>query len=251
LELGGNNAIIVDTSADLNLAARGILFGAVGTAGQRCTTTRRLFVEEPVYDSLLQRLTPAFQQICSKVGDPRDPQTLVGPLIDRAAKDQFVGIIHQIKEHGGKILAGGKPMDRKGYYVEPTLIAVPNSETPFPPMQLETFAPILYVQAYKQGQLQQAIDWQNSVEQGLSSALFSDSLQSVERFLGSEGSDCGIANINIGTSGAEIGGAFGGEKATGGGRESGSDSWKAYMRRQTCTINGSKEMPLAQGIRWT
>lgn len=248
LELGGNNAIIVDKSADLELAARAILFGAAGTAGQRCTTTRRVFVERSIYDTLRSKLVAGYEQIQSKIGDASDSKNLVGPLIDEDAQNQFKAAVEGAEKSGAKILAGGKVLDQPGYFVQPTLIEVPGSD--FPLMQQETFAPILYLCAFEDGKLSQAIDWQNQVEQGLSSALFSDSLRHVEQFLGAEGSDCGIANINIGTSGAEIGGAFGGEKATGGGREAGSDSWKAYMRRQTCTINGSDALPLAQGIRW-
>lgn len=248
LELGGNNAIIVDKSADLELAARAILFGAAGTAGQRCTTTRRVFVEQEIYESLRQKLVSGYEQIQSKIGDASDSNNLVGPLIDADAQEQFKRAVGRAREEGGKILAGGAALETSGYFVQPTLVEVPDSD--FPLMQEETFAPICYLCSFESGKLQEAVNWQNQVEQGLSSALFSDSLRAVEYFLSAEGSDCGIANINIGTSGAEIGGAFGGEKATGGGREAGSDSWKAYMRRQTCTINGSDQLPLAQGIRW-
>lgn len=248
LELGGNNAIIVEKNADLELASRAVLFGAAGTAGQRCTTTRRLYVEQSIFEDFKGRLLRGYAQILERIGDPQDTQNLVGPLIDADSQSQFEKAIAKIREEGGEILAGGKSVERPGYYVQPTLVQVPSAD--FAMMKVETFAPILYLCAYPDGQLEQAIGWQNSVEQGLSSAIFSDSLRSVEHFLGAAGSDCGIANVNIGTSGAEIGGAFGGEKATGGGREAGSDSWKAYMRRQTCTINGSDALPLAQGIRW-
>jgi aldehyde dehydrogenase (NAD+) len=248
LELGGNNAIIVERSADLELAARAIAFGAAGTAGQRCTTTRRLLVEAGVADALLRKVVGAYQQLAERIGDPRDPKNLVGPLVGAGARDQFVAAIERAKADGGEILAGGRVLARPGYFVEPTVVAVP--EGPFPLMDEETFAPILYVRRFADGDLEGAIAIQNQVEQGLSSAIFTDSVRAAERFWGPTGSDCGIANVNLGTSGAEIGGAFGGEKATGGGRESGSDAWKAYMRRQTCTVNGSSALPLAQGIRW-
>jgi aldehyde dehydrogenase (NAD+) len=255
LELGGNNAVIVDRSADLELAVRAIAFGAAGTAGQRCTTTRRLLVEQAIAAPLTDRLIAAYRQLGERVGDPRDRSNLVGPLIDADAVVGFEAAITRIRSLGGEVLAGGETIrDRgPGHYVQPTLIRVPDSlaiDQPFAPMQDETFAPILYLRSFPDGELEQAIAWNNGVEQGLSSALFSDSVRAVERFWSPAGSDCGIANVNLGTSGAEIGGAFGGEKATGGGREAGSDSWKSYMRRQTCTINGSGELPLAQGIRW-
>jgi aldehyde dehydrogenase (NAD+) len=249
LELGGNNAIIVDATANLELAARAIAFGAAGTAGQRCTTTRRLFVEATIADALIDKLVAAYRQLGERIGDPRDPSNLVGPLIDAKSKQTYVEAIERIEAEGGNVLIGGKARPGKGHYVEPTLVRVPDDE-PFPFMAQETFAPILYIKVYPAGGLDQAIAWHNDVEQGLSSALFSDSVRAVERFYSPSGSDCGIANVNIGTSGAEIGGAFGGEKQTGGGRESGSDAWKAYMRRQTCTINGSEALPLAQGIKW-
>ncbi|MBL4685373.1 MAG: aldehyde dehydrogenase family protein [Nannocystaceae bacterium] len=249
LELGGNNAVIVDKTADLELAARGIAFGAAGTAGQRCTSTRRLFVAESVADTLVAKLVRAYGQMNEKIGDPRDTANLIGPLIDVGAKEMFVAAIARIKADGGEILAGGDVVDRPGCYVQPTLVRVPAGK-PFPFMDEETFAPILYVRTFGDDDLEGAIALQNSVEQGLSSALFTDSVKSAERFWSPGGSDCGIANVNLGTSGAEIGGAFGGEKSTGGGREAGSDAWKAYMRRQTCTVNGSDTLPLAQGIRW-
>ncbi len=249
LELGGNNAIIVDASANLDLAARAITFGAAGTAGQRCTTTRRLFVAQSIEAELTRRLVAAYGQLAERIGDPRDPKNLVGPLIDAAARDGFVATLARARAEGGTILAGGNARPGAGYFVEPTLVRAPSGGS-FAVMDEETFAPILYIKSFPDDRLDQAIAWQNQVEQGLSSALFSDSVRAVERFWSPQGSDCGIANVNLGTSGAEIGGAFGGEKATGGGREAGSDSWKAYMRRQTCTVNGSDALPLAQGIRW-
>jgi aldehyde dehydrogenase (NAD+) len=254
LELGGNNAVIVDRTADLDLATRAVGFGAAGTAGQRCTTTRRLFVEASVEAALLERLVRAYRQLGERVGDPRDPAKLIGPLIDAGARDAFVATVAEVRALGGEVLAGGDVLPGPGYFVQPTLVRVPPGSggrpAIFPPMERETFAPLLYVQAYPDHDLQAAIDANNRVEQGLSSALFSDSHRAIEQFIGPAGSDCGIANVNLGTSGAEIGGAFGGEKATGGGRESGSDAWKAYMRRQTVTLNGSGALPLAQGIRW-
>lgn len=255
LELGGNNAVLVDRSADLSLAVRAIAFGAAGTAGQRCTTTRRLLVEQPIAAPLTERLVAAYRQLGERIGDPREPSNLIGPLIDAGAVAGFEAAIARIRAAGGEVLVGGERVrDRgPGHYVQPTLVRVPDSlplDQPFAPMQDETFAPILYLRSYPSDALDQAIAWNNEVEQGLSSALFSDGVRAVERFWSPAGSDCGIANVNLGTSGAEIGGAFGGEKATGGGREAGSDAWKAYMRRQTCTINGSGALPLAQGIRW-
>lgn len=244
LELGGNNAIIVDESADLRLAIPAIVFGAVGTAGQRCTSTRRLFIHHTLYKEVVKRLQHAYEQIT--IGDPLDPKNLMGPLIDKQAVEQFEQAISKIKAAGGQILSGGEAINREGYFVQPTLVTdVSNSESI---VQEETFAPILYVMSFQS--IEEAIHLQNAVPQGLSSALFTQDLKHAERFLSAMGSDCGIANINIGTSGAEIGGAFGGEKDTGGGRESGSDSWKAYMRRQTNTINWGNDLPLAQGIRF-
>lgn len=243
LELGGNNAIIVEASADLDLALRGILFGAVGTAGQRCTTTRRLFVHRSIVDTLTARLVAAYGQV--RIGDPLAEGTLMGPLIDAQAVAGFEEAIETIRAQGGEILAGGNVMDRPGHFVEPTLV---RAHVDMAICKDETFAPILYVFTYDD--LNEAIAAQNDVPQGLSSAIFTDSFRTVERFLSHEGSDCGIANVNIGTSGAEIGGAFGGEKETGGGREAGSDAWKAYMRRQTCTLNWSPELPLAQGVKF-
>lgn len=244
LELGGNNAIILDQSADLQMAIPGIVFGAVGTAGQRCTTTRRLFVHESQYHDVLKRLQHAYEQVT--IGDPLDTKNLMGPLIDAQAVEQFKTAIQKVRQAGGQIVFGGEALDRAGSFVQPTLVS--NVQNDWSIVQEETFAPILYVMPYKT--IDEAIALQNGVPQGLSSALFTQNLKHAERFLSAWGSDCGIANINIGTSGAEIGGAFGGEKETGGGRESGSDSWKAYMRRQTNTINWGDALPLAQGIKF-
>lgn len=242
LELGGNNAIILDVSADLKLAIPGIVFGAVGTAGQRCTSTRRLFVHESQYQELIKTLQHAYEQVT--VGDALDSSNLMGPLIDASAVAQFKAAIGRIKKAGGNIAFGGHALEETGFFVQPTLVCDVKNEWDI--VQEETFAPILYVMSYRT--LDEAIALQNGVPQGLSSALFTQDLKHAERFLSAWGSDCGIANINIGTSGAEIGGAFGGEKDTGGGRESGSDAWKAYMRRQTNTINWGDDLPLAQGI---
>ncbi|HIC7356732.1 TPA: L-piperidine-6-carboxylate dehydrogenase [Legionella pneumophila] len=244
LELGGNNGIILDESADLSLAIPAIVFGAVGTAGQRCTTTRRLFVHESKYQDVIKRLRHAYEQIT--IGDPLDTRNLMGPLIDQQAVEQFKKAISRIKEAGGQIVYGGEVLKQAGSFVQPTLVCDVKNDWGI--VQEETFAPILYVMSYRT--LDEAIALHNGVPQGLSSALFTQNLKNAELFLSACGSDCGIANINIGTSGAEIGGAFGGEKETGGGRESGSDSWKAYMRRQTNTINWGDELPLAQGIRF-
>jgi aldehyde dehydrogenase (NAD+) len=246
LELGGNNAIIVDASADLKLAIPAIVFGAVGTAGQRCTTTRRLFVHESVYDDVLARLVAAFKQVEGKIGDPTDPANLMGPLNSREAVQGFLDAVAKAKAAGGRIETGGAALDRAGNFVAPTLVTGLANDAQI--IQTETFAPILYVMKY--GTLDEAIAMQNAVPQGLSSSIFTQDLKVAEAFLSAAGSDCGIANVNIGTSGAEIGGAFGGEKETGGGRESGSDAWRAYMRRQTNTINYSDALPLAQGIKF-
>ncbi|MFW6182840.1 MAG: aldehyde dehydrogenase family protein [Chloroflexota bacterium] len=244
LELGGNNAIIVDENADLDLALRAVLFGAVGTAGQRCTSTRRLIVHENVVDELTDRLVRAYKQV--NIGDPLDEETLMGPLVTEAAVEAMFRAIEQAEESGGEVLVGGKRRSELGAtFVEPTIIRMPQQADI---VKEETFAPILYVMSYTDWD--QAMRMHNEVSQGLSSAVFTDSLRTAESFLSANGSDCGIANVNIGTSGAEIGGAFGGEKETGGGRESGSDAWKAYMRRQTNTINWSRDMPLAQGIEF-
>jgi aldehyde dehydrogenase (NAD+) len=248
LELGGNNAIIVTPSADLNLVLTGAVFGAVGTCGQRCTTTRRLIVHESVYDQVRDKVVKAYAQL--RIGNPLDASNHVGPLIDRQAVDNYLSALTAAEQQGGKMLVKGGILKGKAYdsgcYVKPCII---EAENQMPIVQHETFAPILYLMKYS-GEVDQAIAIQNDVPQGLSSAIMTTNLREAERFLSSAGSDCGIANVNIGTSGAEIGGAFGGEKETGGGRESGSDSWKAYMRRQTNTINYSTQLPLAQGIKF-
>ncbi|MBL7810653.1 MAG: aldehyde dehydrogenase family protein [Bacteroidetes bacterium] len=247
LELGGNNAIIVSKHANLDLALRAVVFGAAGTAGQRCTTTRRVIVHSSVYKEFTKKLLAAYKQIT--IGNPLEETNLMGPLIDKQAVANYEEALAQLKAQGGKVLFGGKVLTGKEYesgcYVMPTVCEAMNH---YPIVQQETFAPILYIMQYNE--LSEAVAMQNDVKQGLSSSLFTDNLQESEYFLSYAGSDCGIANINIGTSGAEIGGAFGGEKETGGGRESGSDAWKAYMRRQTNTINYGKSLPLAQGIQF-
>jgi aldehyde dehydrogenase (NAD+) len=246
LELGGNNAMIVDATADLKLAIPAIVFGAVGTAGQRCTTTRRAFIHESIYDDVLAKLVTAYKQVEGKTGDPMDPANLMGPLNSKDGVQAYLTAIEKAKAAGGKVETGGAAVDRKGNFVLPTIITGLANDSEV--VQTETFAPILYVMKFSD--LDEAIDMQNEVPQGLSSAIFTQNLKAAEQFLSVRGSDCGIANVNIGTSGAEIGGAFGGEKETGGGRESGSDAWRAYMRRQTNTINYSDELPLAQGIKF-
>ncbi len=247
LELGGNNAIIVTPSAELSIVVPGVVFGAVGTAGQRCTSTRRLFVHESQYETVKNALVKAYGQL--KIGNPLDPANHVGPLIDTFAVENYLSAIEKVKTAGGKLIVEGEILMGSGYesgcYVRPCIAEVKNE---WDIVQHETFAPILYLMRYST--LDEAIALQNGVPQGLSSAIMTDSLREAEAFLSTKGSDCGIANVNIGTSGAEIGGAFGGEKETGGGRESGSDAWKAYMRRQTNTINFSKQLPLAQGIKF-
>lgn len=247
LELGGNNAIIVTPSADLNVVLTGALFGAVGTCGQRCTSTRRLIVHESIYKQVCERMQKAYGQI--RIGNPLDENNHVGPLIDKASVAMYLDAIAKVKASGGSMLVEGSVLEGEGYesgcYVKPA-IALVDEQTDI--VRHETFAPLLYIMKYST--LDEAVAIQNDVPQGLSSAIMTDSLRDAEQFLSSAGSDCGIANVNIGTSGAEIGGAFGGEKETGGGRESGSDSWKAYMRRQTNTINYSTEVPLAQGIKF-
>jgi aldehyde dehydrogenase (NAD+) len=247
LELGGNNGIIVAPSADLDLATRAILFGAVGTAGQRCSSTRRVFVHRSLEKELTKRLLAAYRQV--PIGNPLEPDTLIGPLISLAAVDSMQEALRRLRQEGGKILYGGQPLTGEKYpggrYVQPCLA---QAGPRFKVVQEETFAPILYLIPYEK--LEEAIIWHNEVPQGLSSAIFTNDLREAEFFLSSRGSDCGIANVNIGTSGAEIGGAFGGEKDTGGGRESGSDAWKTYMRRQTVTVNYSTQLPLAQGIQF-
>ncbi|HEX4649357.1 MAG TPA: aldehyde dehydrogenase family protein [Steroidobacteraceae bacterium] len=243
LELGGNNAIVVDETANLDLAVPAIVFGAVGTAGQRCTSTRRVLVHKGVAAELERRLVHAYRQV--RIGDPLESATLMGPLIDAQAVQSYSSALASVRAAGGELLFGGNVLERPGNFVEPAIVRARNE---WPIVQTETFAPILYV--IPVGSLAEAIAAQNASAHGLSSALFTDRLQSAEMFLSAGGSDCGIANINLGTSGAEIGGAFGGEKDTGGGRESGSDAWKAYMRRQTNTVNWSRELPLAQGIEF-
>jgi aldehyde dehydrogenase (NAD+) len=242
LELGGNNAAIVAPSADLDLTVRGVAFAAMGTAGQRCTTLRRLFVHSSHYDALVARLKAAYGSV--KIGDPREADTLIGPLIDEASFDAMRKALDQAAADGGKV-TGGARVDRPGVYVQPALVEMP-AQTGV--VLRETFAPILYVMRYEK--LEEAIDANNAAPQGLSSSIFTNDLREAERFVSASGSDCGIANVNIGPSGAEIGGAFGGEKETGGGRESGSDSWKAYMRRATNTFNYGASLPLAQGVKF-
>lgn len=241
LELGGNNAIIISENADIEMAVRATVFGAVGTCGQRCTSTRRLIIHESVYDQVKERLMNIYDNIT--IGNPLDEDTLVGPLIDELAVENMQNALKEIEKEGGKVIYGGDVLDRSGYYVRPAIAEVKNE---YRIVQEETFAPILYLMKYST--IDEAIAMHNGVKQGLSSAIFTLNMREAETFLSARGSDCGIANVNIGTSGAEIGGAFGGEKETGGGRESGSDAWKAYMRRQTNTINWGDELPLAQGI---
>jgi aldehyde dehydrogenase (NAD+) len=246
LELGGNNAIIVTQSADLTMCIPAIVFGAVGTAGQRCTTTRRLIIHHSIYDKVKVQLVNAYKQL--KIGNPLDSANHLGPLIDVDAVDKYHKAVEEAQKHGGKLLVDAGMVAREGYgdtYVKPCIIEVTSDN---PMVKEETFAPILYLMPYDT--LEEAIQIQNSVRQGLSSAIMTTNQKEQELFLSVVGSDCGIANVNIGTSGAEIGGAFGGEKSTGGGRESGSDSWKVYMRRQTVTINYGDSLPLAQGIEF-
>lgn len=247
LELGGNNAIIISEHADLDIAILGALFGAVGTAGQRCTSTRRLIIQESVYEQVKSKLVAAYKQL--QIGDPLEEKNHVGPLIDPAATELYLKAIEACKKEGGKFIVEGAALSGKGYesgcYVKP---CIAEAERGYNTVQTETFAPILYLLKYKT--IDEAIEIQNDVPQGLSSSIMTLNLREAEQFLSAAGSDCGIANVNIGTSGAEIGGAFGGEKETGGGRESGSDAWKSYMRRQTNTINYSTQLPLAQGIRF-
>ncbi len=263
LELGGNNAIIITPSADMNLALRAVLFGSVGTAGQRCTSTRRIIIHSSIRDQFVERLVSAYSHI--RIGDPRKSDTLMGPLVTKQAVEDVLRAMKHVKEQGGEILCGGEKLSGAnypgGHYITPCIAAAKNE---FPIVQEETFGPILYIINYGSrgagsvgvspaaavADIEEAIRYHNDVPQGLSSAIFSQNVHETETFLSAIGSDCGIANVNIGTSGAEIGGAFGGEKETGGGRESGSDSWKIYMRRQTNTINWGKELPLAQGIKF-
>jgi aldehyde dehydrogenase (NAD+) len=247
LELGGNNAIIISDKADMNLVMPAVVFGSVGTAGQRCTSTRRLIIHESIYDTLVEKLKTTYKQL--KIGNPLNEDTHVGPLIDKWAVEDFQNSIQKVKDEGGKVIIGGEALEGEGYesgcYVAPCIAEAENS---FDIVQEETFAPLLYLLKYKD--LSEALAMHNDVPQGLSSSIFTKDLLEAERFLSHAGSDCGIANVNIGTSGAEIGGAFGGEKETGGGRESGSDAWKGYMRQQTNTINYSNDLPLAQGIEF-
>jgi aldehyde dehydrogenase (NAD+) len=243
LECSGNNALIVDDSADLDIALPAIVFGAAGTAGQRCTTTRRLFIHENRWDETVARLVDAYRQL--RIGDPLAPDTLVGPLIDEEARRAFTAAVDEAQAAGGRLLHGGKALGGHGFFVEPTLMVADNA---WPVVQRETFAPLLYLMPFSR--LEDAIRRQNAVAQGLSSSLFTLDLRHAEQFLAAAGSDCGIANVNLGTSGAEVGGAFGGEKDSGGGREAGSDAWKIYMRRQTSTINWGRSLPLAQGINF-
>lgn len=247
LELGGNNAIIITPHANLELALPAVLFGSVGTCGQRCTTTRRLIVHESMYARVKESLLKAHQSLGARIGHPLKPETLIGPLIDKDAVRNMQHRLEEVQKEGGKLIHGGQVLSGPGFetgtYVVPAIV---EAENHYHSVQEETFAPILYLLKYKT--LDEAVSIQNDVPQGLSSSIFSDNIKEVEYFLSHQGSDCGIANVNIGTSGAEIGGAFGGEKETGGGRESGSDSWKAYMRRQTNTLNYSNDLPLAQGI---
>ena len=248
LELGGNNAIIITPSCDLKMTVTGAVFGAVGTCGQRCTSTRRLIIHESVYDKVKNAIVDAYGQL--KIGDPLDASNHVGPLIDQDSVDAFLGTIDSVQKEGGKVLRGGKVLSGgiydEGFYVEPCIV---EAENHYESVQRETFAPILYLLKYS-GDVYEAIAIQNDVKQGLSSAIMTSDMREAHLFLSESGSDCGIANVNIGTSGAEIGGAFGGEKETGGGRESGSDAWKAYMRRQTNTLNYGNDLPLAQGIEF-
>ena len=247
LELGGNNSIIITQHADLNIALRASVFGAVGTAGQRCTTTRRLIIHESIYDAFKKKLVAAYKQL--SIGNPLDEKNHVGPLIDKGAVNDYNNALKEIKKCGGKALVAGGVLSGKGYesgcYVKPCIYEAQNN---WQIVQDETFAPILYIMKYNN--IEEAIALQNGVPQGLSSSIMTLNMRESETFLSHVGSDCGIANVNIGTSGAEIGGAFGGEKETGGGRESGSDCWKAYMRRQTNTMNWSDQLPLAQGIKF-
>jgi aldehyde dehydrogenase (NAD+) len=243
LELGGNNGLIITPTANLDLALRATVFAAVGTAGQRCTSVRRLIVHQSLLDAFLARLIAAYQSI--RIGDPWDEGVLMGPLISEQAIATMLDALRVAREQGGVVVHGGRRLERPGHFVEPAIVW---ARPEMPIVREETFAPILYVMSYTD--LDEALAIHNGVDQGLTSALFTNDLTEAERFLSPEGSDCGIANVNIGTSGAEIGGAFGGEKTTGGGREAGSDAWKAYMRRQTCTINRGEALPLAQGIQF-
>lgn len=246
LELGGNNASIVMADSDLEIAFQGSIFGAVGTCGQRCTTLRRLFLHESIYDNFVERMVKAYPAFEKRMGDPLDDNTLLGPLHMPRSVDQYLAGIEEIKKQGGKVLYGGKKIEgMEGNYVLPTIVEIKHDA---PIVMTEIFAPILYV--FKFSTLEEVIEWNNEVPQGLSSSLYTKNLQNLFHWMGPAGSDCGLVNCNIGTSGAEIGGAFGGEKETGGGRESGSDAWKQYCRRSTCTINYGKVLPLAQGVKF-
>jgi aldehyde dehydrogenase (NAD+) len=249
LELGGNNAMIISQHADLEMAIPTIVFGAVGTAGQRCTSTRRVIVHESIYEEVKKKLVNAYKQVAERTGNPLNPDNLMGPLIDKDAVEVYQQALEQVKKEGGKIIFGGEKLTGKGYeagtYVVP---AIAEAENHYDIVQEETFAPLLYLIKYKD--FDEALRLHNDVPQGLSSSIFTLNMREAEKFLSHAGSDCGIANVNVGTSGAEIGGAFGGEKDTGGGRESGSDAWKAYMRKQTTTINYGDDLPLAQGIKF-
>lgn len=246
LELGGNNALIVAEDADVKMVVTSVTFACVGTAGQRCTTLRRLIVHESLYDQVLAGLIKAYGSVLTRIGDPLDDGTLYGPMHSKVGVEGYKKSIEEAVAMGGKIEFGGKVIEREGHYVEPTIITGLAHDAPV--VLRETFAPIVYVLKCKS--VDEAIEWNNEVEQGLSSSLFTQNVGNIFKWIGPTGSDCGIVNVNIPTSGAEIGGAFGGEKATGGGRESGSDAWKQYMRRSTCTVNYSKELPLAQGIKF-
>jgi len=243
LELGGNNAVIVMDDANIDLALPAVVFASIGTSGQRCTSIRRLFLHESVYDSFISRLTSVIKSV--KIGDPLEKGVFMGPVHTPGAIKEYKEGLEEILKQGGKILYGGKVLEREGNFVEPTLIAI-NHDAPI--VKTELFVPILYVMKFKT--IDEAIAWNNEVPQGLSSSLFTNHQENVFRWTGPTGSDCGLVNVNVGTSGAEIGGAFGGEKETGGGREAGSDSWKQYMRRATCTINYSRALPLAQGLNF-
>lgn len=243
LELGGNNAVIINEDANLDMAFKACIFAAVGTCGQRCTSLRRLFIHEKVYDKFVAKLVKAYSTI--NIGDPLDSSTLCGPLNNKQSLENYLNTVEMVKREGGKVIYGGKRVNKKGYFVEPTIVEAPQN-APF--LQEEYFVPILFLQKFKT--LDEAIAMNNGVPQGLSSSLFTQNIANVFKWVGPQGSDCGIVNVNIGPSGAEIGGAFGGEKHTGGGREAGSDSWKQYMRRSTCTINHGSAVPLAQGIKF-
>jgi len=246
LELGGNNAVVVAEDADLNMVIPSVVFGSVGTAGQRCTTIRRIFIHDSIYDEVLRRLTSAYAQVPTRLGEALKKDTLYGPMHSQVGVQSYLQTIDEAKEQGGKVAYGGKVIEREGNFVEPTIITGLKHDSPV--VLKETFAPILFVLKFKE--IEEAFEYNNEVNQGLSSSIFTQNLGTMWKWLGPGGSDCGLVNVNTSTSGAEIGGAFGGNKHTGGGRESGSDSWKQYMRRSTCTINYSKDLPLAQGLKF-